>query len=74
MRFHPFRHAFKDYVREAEIAEDVNGAMTGHKGQAVARNYGSSLSYPLRPMVSAIGDYRVTGFTSPLPPPAVRGA
>jgi len=68
MRFHSFRHAFKDYVREAEIAEDVNDAMTGHKGQAVARKYGSSLSYPLRPMVSAIAEYRVTGFTSPLPP------
>ncbi|MDO8799420.1 site-specific integrase [Phenylobacterium sp.] len=72
MRFHSFRHAFKDYAREAEIPEDVNDAFTGHKGQAVARRYGSSLAYPLRPMVSAMAQYRVTGLTLPLPPPANR--
>lgn len=72
MRFHSFRHAFKDYAREAEIPEDVNDAFTGHKGQAVARRYGSSLAYPLRPMVSAMAQYRVTGLTLPLPPPAYR--
>jgi integrase len=72
MRFHSFRHAFKDYVREAEIAEDVNDAFTGHKGQAVARRYGSSLAYPLRPMVSAIAHFRITGLTLPSAPPAHR--
>lgn len=72
MRFHSFRHAFKDYVREAEIAEDVNDAITGHKGEAVARQYGSSLNYPLRPMVSAMAEYRVTGFSAPAPPPPFR--
>lgn len=72
MRFHSFRHAFKDYAREAEIPEDVNDAFTGHKGQAVARRYGSSLAYPLRPMVSAMEEYRVTGLTLPAPPPAYR--
>lgn len=73
MRFHSFRHTFKDYAREAEIAEDVNDAITGHKGQAVARRYGHSLNYPLRPMVSAMPEYRVTGLTLPAPPPAYRG-
>jgi integrase len=72
MRFHSFRHAFKDYAREAEIAEDVNDAITGHKGQAVARRYGSSLNYPLRPMVTAMTAYRVTGFSPPAPPPQFR--
>lgn len=72
MRFHSFRHAFKDYAREAEIPEDVNDAFTGHRGQAVARRYGSSLAYPLRPMVLAMAKYRVTGLTLPLPPPAYR--
>jgi integrase len=70
MRFHSFRHAFKDYAREAEIPEDVNDAFTGHRGQAVARRYGSSLAYPLRPMVLAMAKYRVTGLTLPAPPPA----
>jgi len=73
MRFHSFRHAFKDYVREAEIPEDVNDAFTGHKGQAVARRYGSSLNYPLRPLVSGMALYRVTGLAPPSPPPAYRG-
>lgn len=72
MRFHSFRHAFKDYAREAEIPEDVNDAFTGHRGQAVARRYGSSLAYPLRPMVLAMSKYRVTGLTLPAPPPAYR--
>lgn len=72
MRFHSFRHAFKDYAREAEIAEDVSDALTGHKGEAVARQYGSSLNYPLRPMVSALTQYRVTGFSPPDPPPQFR--
>lgn len=72
MRFHSFRHAFKDYAREAEIPEDVNDAFTGHRGQAVARRYGSSLAYPLRPMVAAMAKYRVTGLTLPAPPPAYR--
>ena len=67
MRFHSFRHAFKDYAREAEIAEDVNDAFTGHKGEAIARQYGSSLNYPLRPMVAAMADYRVTGLILPAP-------
>ena len=72
MRFHSFRHAFKDYAREAEIPEDVNDAFTGHRGQAVARRYGSSLAYPLRPMVLAMAKYRVTGLKLPAPPPAYR--
>jgi integrase len=72
MRFHSFRHAFKDYAREAEIPEDVNDAFTGHRGQAVARRYGSTLNYPLRPMVAAMAKYRVTGLTLPVPPPAYR--
>lgn len=74
MRFHSFRHAFKDYAREAEIAEDVSDAITGHKGEAVARQYGSSLAYPLRPMVNGMATYRVTGFSSPVPPPQFREA
>jgi len=69
MRFHSFRHAFKDYAREAEIAEDVSDAITGHKGQSVARRYGNTLAYPLRPMVNAMTDYRVTGLDMPAPPP-----
>jgi integrase len=72
MRFHSFRHAFKDYVREAELGEDVNDALTGHRGQAAARKYGSFLNYPLRPKVSAIREYRVTGFQAPRPPPSMR--
>lgn len=73
MVFHSFRHAFKDYARESEIAEDVSDAISGHRGQAVARKYGSSLSFPLRPMVSAMKRYRVTGFSPPASPPVCRG-
>lgn len=74
MRFHSFRHTFKDVAREVEITEVVNDAFTGHKGQSGARRYGSSLSFPLRPMVVAIAFYRVPGFTVPTAAPAFRDA
>ncbi|QXZ08963.1 site-specific integrase [Comamonas sp. Y33R10-2] len=39
---HGFRHTFKTLCREAEIAEDVHDAITGHAGgNSVARDYGT---------------------------------
>ena len=52
--FHSTRHAFKDALREAGVAEDVSDALTGHGGgRSVGRSYGSGL-YPLRPLAAAI--------------------
>jgi integrase len=40
--FHSFRHSFKDALRAAGVAEDLNDALCGHAGQGgVARKYGA---------------------------------
>jgi len=40
--FHSFRHSFKDGLRAASVAEDLNDALCGHVGHGgVARNYGA---------------------------------
>ena len=74
MRFHSFRHAFKDYVREMEIGEDANDAFTGHNSPSTARKYGSTLNFPLRPLVTGMQKYRVTGLKLPAPPPGLQEA
>ena len=39
--FHSFRHGFKDALRQAQVGEDINDALTGHSGSnKVARGYG----------------------------------
>jgi integrase len=39
--FHSFRHGFKDALRAAGEAEDINDALTGHSGGGVGRSYGA---------------------------------
>jgi integrase len=40
--FHSFRHSFKDALRSAGVAEDLNDALCGHVGHGgVARSYGA---------------------------------
>lgn len=39
--FHSFRHNFKDAVRAAGFDEDINDALTGHRGGGVGRRYGA---------------------------------
>ncbi|WP_455284221.1 DUF6538 domain-containing protein [Cupriavidus necator] len=67
MVFHSFRHKFKDAARDAGIAEDVSDALSGHSNGSVARNYGST-SYPLRPLVEAMAQYRIPGLVLPALP------
>lgn len=62
--FHSFRHCFKDYMREAGVAEEVSDALSGHTNGSVSRNYGSGF-YPLRPLVEAMDKYEVHGVTVP---------
>jgi integrase len=38
---HSLRHNFKDALRAAGIAEDLNDALTGHTNQTVGRSYGA---------------------------------
>jgi hypothetical protein len=35
------RHNFKDALRAAGVAEDLNDALTGHTNQTVGRSYGA---------------------------------
>jgi integrase len=65
--FHSFRHSFKHYSRDMEIAKDAHDALTGHKGKDVADDYGN-FYYPLKPLVAAINRYKVPGFVLPSPP------
>jgi integrase len=39
--FHSFRHTFKDALRQAGVAEDINDALTGHSARTVGRDYGA---------------------------------
>jgi hypothetical protein len=38
---HSLRHNFKDALRAAGIAEDLNDALTGHTNHTVGRSYGA---------------------------------
>jgi len=69
--FHSFRHSFKHYARQVGIAPDVQNEITGHDTGDIADDYGG-LSYPLHPLVEAMGRYRVPGFVPPAAPPAFR--
>jgi integrase len=62
--FHSFRHLFKDVMREHGVPEDVSDALSGHTNGSVARNYGGNY-YPLRPLVEAMGRYKVHGLKLP---------
>lgn len=48
---HSFRHTFKSLCREADIAEEVHDAVTGHAPPTVGRGYGQ---VPLPALVRAI--------------------
>lgn len=61
--FHSLRHTWKALAREAGIPEDVSDAITGHSGGGVGRNYGGA--FPLKPLVEAMGRYRVAGLVFP---------
>jgi len=68
--FHSFRHAFKDQCRALLISEEVSDALSGHASSRVSRRYGG-LTFPLHPLVEAVGKYRVPGLVLPdwlLPP------
>lgn len=50
--FHSFRHTFKRMTRDANIAEEMHDALTGHSGGGVGRSYGKGFS--LKPLGAAI--------------------
>jgi len=62
--FHSFRHSFKDHCRALLISEEVSDALSGHASSKVSRRYGG-LSFPLHPLVEAVGKYRVPGLVLP---------
>ncbi|CAJ7160622.1 putative phage integrase [Burkholderia pseudomallei] len=66
MVFHSFRHLFKDLCRTSAVPEDVADALQGHSTASASRRYGG-LSYPLAPLVEAMGRIRVPGLTLPSP-------
>ncbi len=68
--FHSFRHSFKQFARLSLIPNDVHNEFTGHETGDVADAYGG-LSYPLAPLVDAMGKYRVPGFKLPASPPGL---
>ena len=68
--FHSFRHGFKDAAREADIAEDVSDALTGHSGGGVGRKYGNE-HYPLAPLVRAIALIEYSGLKIPVVEPEI---
>jgi integrase len=63
MTFHSFRHLFKDTCRARGISEDVHDALTGHAGGGEGRRTYGGLTYPLGPLVDAVGRYKVHGLT-----------
>jgi integrase len=65
--FHSYRHTFKDLMRSVGVTEEVSDALTGHQSSKVGRRYGG-LTYPLAPLVDAVGRIRVPGLTLPSPP------
>lgn len=66
LKFHSFRHAFKDYCREASINEGVQRQLMGHSAADVAEQYGSGFS--THQLVCAMQSYRVAGLSLPKPP------
>lgn len=64
MVYHSFRHLFKHTLRELNVTEEVNDALTGHSSASVGRRYGATL-YPLAPLVDAIARFRIHGLTIP---------
>lgn len=66
--FHSLRHAFKHYARLSGIHKEVHNEITGHETGDVSDSYGG-LSYPLAPLVEAIGRYSVPGVILPASPP-----
>ena len=67
LKFHSFRHSFKDFCREARIAEGIQRQLMGHAASDVADQYGSGFS--THQLVAAIRTYRIPGLALP-PPPA----
>ena len=66
IKFHCFRHAFKDFCREAGIIEGVQRQLMGHKPSDVPSKYGSGFSANM--LVAAIQSYRIPGLTLPPSP------
>jgi len=46
------------------ISEEVSDALSGHASSRVSRRYGG-LTFPLHPLVEAVGRYRVPGLVLP---------
>lgn len=65
LKFHSFRHTFKDNARHLGMIEGIQRQIMGHSGEAVADEYGSGHS--LYRLVEAMKTYRVPGFILPLP-------
>ena len=66
IKFHSFRHSFKDLCREAGMPEGIQRQLMGHSASDVADNYGSGFS--THRLVAAIQSYRVPGLILPPPP------
>ena len=69
--FHSFRHAFKDACRDAEIAEEVHDALTGHTTGSVGRKYGGGV--PLKVLAEAVAKIGYKGLDLSHLHGAVRG-
>jgi integrase len=50
---HSWRHSFKDACREADIRNEIQDEITGHRVGSVARSYGAS-QFPVKVLNSAI--------------------
>lgn len=66
IKFHSFRHSFKDLCREAGMSEGLQRQLMGHSASDVADLYGSGFSTHM--LVAAINSYRVPGLVLPPPP------
>lgn len=66
--FHSFRHGFKDALRAARVAEDINDALTGHSGGGTGRRYGAKdmlRRYGAEALADAVAKVRYPGVAVP---------
>jgi integrase len=57
--FHSFRHTFKDALRAANVAEDLNDALLGQKHSSVGRGYGAKQKSGAKDIVRRFGMTRL---------------
>ncbi|KVV54049.1 hypothetical protein WK83_26325 [Burkholderia cepacia] len=69
MVLHSFRHTFKDACRDCGITKETMDAIQGHSDGDSSDDYGAEF-YPLRPLVDALGRYKVSGVSLPAAPPS----